>query len=64
MEYTKRQLRLYQLKDMLIDIRCAYRDGMDDYAMSIERDVLTISRNNATMNQYGYFQATCRSNNP
>jgi len=53
--YTESQARRDQIKDMLTDIRCAYRDNMPIYAESVERDLLRIASNNATMDQYGWY---------
>ena len=53
--YTSRQLLRYQIRDLLVDIRCAYRDGLEVYAMGLERDVIRLGSNDCTMGQYGWF---------
>ena len=52
--YTESHARRDQIRDMLVDIRCAYRDRMPAYAVSVERDLLPIAGNNATMDRYGW----------
>ena len=56
MLYTKEQLLRYQIKDMLVDIRCAYRDGHEAMAMEREREVLALAFGSPKMDQWGYFR--------
>lgn len=57
MKYTSKQLKRYQIADVLTDIRCAYRDNMPEYAITCEREALDLAGKQSRMDQYGYFGA-------
>lgn len=44
-----------QIKDLLIEIKCAYRDGLEQYAIKCEMEVLRLAFGNPTVNKYGYY---------
>ena len=45
-----------QIKDILVDIRCAYRDGLVEYAMKLERELLKLAfSSNVIVDKYGYY---------
>ena len=45
-----------QIKDLLIDIRCAYRDGLISYAIECEQEVLQLLFSiDPQCNKYGYY---------
>ena len=45
-----------QIKDILVDIRCAYRDGLTEYAMKLETELLRLSfSSNVIKDKYGYY---------
>ena len=54
--YTDPALKTAQIKDLLVDIRCGYRDGLGTYAMLIELEVIALITGSSKMDRYGYYR--------
>lgn len=47
-----------QAKDLLIDIKCAYRDGLTSYAIECELEILQLLFSDSPKHdKYGYYHA-------
>ena len=55
MKYTKRQMAMYEIMDLIIDVRCAIRDGHSAYAEECRRKIshLFKHRHSLKMDKYG-----------
>jgi hypothetical protein len=60
MHYTGKQLTRFYLQDLVIDIRCARRDGLSDYADKCLAELRSLwaSRHRAFIGQYGVPEPT------
>ena len=54
-EYTTTDLTRFYLQDLIVDIRCARRDGLHKYASKCEGEFRALwpTRHNATIDRYG-----------
>ena len=54
-KYSNKQLTRMYLQDLVVDIRCARRDGLDDYAKSCEHKFRSLwaGRRSAHITRYG-----------
>ena len=55
MEYTPKQLTRFYLQDLVVDIRCARRDGLTAYAASCVHKFQSLwpHRHKASISKYG-----------
>lgn len=56
--YTDPELKTAQIQDLLVDLRCAYRDGMNTYAMRLEQEIVALITGASKMDRYGYYRVS------